>query len=140
MSAAWSRRRAALAVNEPFGMVYLEAMACDTPPIATATGGLARTVTPHDLPRHRLARQTRRPRRPRRSPRHSHPRRPRTPPTRRQRLPPHRHRLQLDPHRRHLPRRLQHRRRPLTTATSASEPPRPKESPCPRPSTASFST
>ncbi|MGW2612970.1 glycosyltransferase family 4 protein [Streptomyces mirabilis] len=33
------------AVNEPFGMVYLEAMACGTPPIATATGGPARTIT-----------------------------------------------------------------------------------------------
>ncbi|MFD8148145.1 glycosyltransferase family 4 protein [Streptomyces sp. NPDC059708] len=33
------------AVNEPFGMVYLEAMACATPPIATATGGPARTIT-----------------------------------------------------------------------------------------------
>ncbi|MFD5422611.1 glycosyltransferase family 4 protein [Streptomyces sp. NPDC127069] len=32
------------AVNEPFGMVYLEAMACGTPPIATATGGPARTI------------------------------------------------------------------------------------------------
>ncbi|MGR6998319.1 glycosyltransferase family 4 protein [Yinghuangia aomiensis] len=34
------------AVDEPFGMVYLEAMACGTPPIATATGGPARTITP----------------------------------------------------------------------------------------------
>ncbi|MFJ5220147.1 glycosyltransferase family 4 protein [Streptomyces sp. NPDC088354] len=33
------------AVDEPFGMVYLEAMACGTPPIATATGGPARTIT-----------------------------------------------------------------------------------------------
>ncbi|MFI9772474.1 glycosyltransferase family 4 protein [Streptomyces sp. NPDC052415] len=33
------------AVGEPFGMVYLEAMACGTPPIATATGGPARTIT-----------------------------------------------------------------------------------------------
>ncbi|MET9341840.1 glycosyltransferase [Nonomuraea sp. NPDC003804] len=33
------------AVNEPFGMVYIEAMACGTPPIATATGGPARTIT-----------------------------------------------------------------------------------------------
>ncbi|MFF4371463.1 glycosyltransferase family 4 protein [Streptomyces sp. NPDC001594] len=32
------------AVNEPFGMVYLEAMACGTPPIATATGGPTRTI------------------------------------------------------------------------------------------------
>ncbi|MEU9189897.1 glycosyltransferase [Streptomyces sp. NPDC048484] len=37
---------AAPAVNEPFGMVYLEAMACGTPPIATATGGPARTIVP----------------------------------------------------------------------------------------------
>ncbi|MFH8586471.1 glycosyltransferase family 4 protein [Streptomyces celluloflavus] len=35
---------AAPAVGEPFGMVYLEAMACGTPPIATATGGPARTI------------------------------------------------------------------------------------------------
>ncbi|WP_326681625.1 glycosyltransferase family 4 protein [Streptomyces sp. NBC_01237] len=34
------------AVNEPFGMVYLEAMACGTPPVATATGGPLRTITP----------------------------------------------------------------------------------------------
>ncbi|MGW2082039.1 glycosyltransferase family 4 protein [Streptomyces sp. NPDC001939] len=34
------------AVNEPFGMVYLEAMASGTPPIATATGGPLRTITP----------------------------------------------------------------------------------------------
>ncbi|MFI9587791.1 glycosyltransferase family 4 protein [Streptomyces sp. NPDC052236] len=34
------------AVDEPFGMVYLEAMACGTPPIATATGGPARTIIP----------------------------------------------------------------------------------------------
>ncbi|MFB7618311.1 glycosyltransferase family 4 protein [Kitasatospora sp. NPDC056181] len=33
------------AVNEPFGMVYLEAMGCAIPPIATATGGPARTIT-----------------------------------------------------------------------------------------------
>lgn len=33
------------AVNEPFGMVYVEAMACGTPPIATATGGPARIIT-----------------------------------------------------------------------------------------------
>jgi D-inositol-3-phosphate glycosyltransferase len=32
------------AVDEPFGMVYLEAMACGTPPIATATGGPAHTI------------------------------------------------------------------------------------------------
>ncbi|MGW2984142.1 glycosyltransferase family 4 protein [Streptomyces goshikiensis] len=32
------------AVDEPFGMVYLEAMACGTPPIATATGGPSRTI------------------------------------------------------------------------------------------------
>ncbi|MBK3590610.1 glycosyltransferase family 4 protein, partial [Streptomyces sp. MBT57] len=32
------------AVDEPFGMVYLEAMACGTPPIATRTGGPARTI------------------------------------------------------------------------------------------------
>ncbi|MEU2514504.1 glycosyltransferase family 4 protein [Streptomyces syringium] len=38
------------AVGEPFGMVYLEAMACGTPPIATATGGPARTIVP-DGPR-----------------------------------------------------------------------------------------
>ncbi|MFJ4668916.1 glycosyltransferase family 4 protein [Kitasatospora purpeofusca] len=37
---------AAPAVGEPFGMVYIEAMACGTPPIATATGGPARTITP----------------------------------------------------------------------------------------------
>ncbi|GLW58540.1 glycosyltransferase family 4 protein [Kitasatospora phosalacinea] len=37
---------AAPAVNEPFGMVYIEAMACGTPPIATTTGGPARTITP----------------------------------------------------------------------------------------------
>lgn len=34
------------AVNEPFGMVYLEAMACAVPPIATATGGPLRTIIP----------------------------------------------------------------------------------------------
>jgi D-inositol-3-phosphate glycosyltransferase len=34
------------AVDEPFGMVYLEAMACGTPPIATATGGPLHTITP----------------------------------------------------------------------------------------------
>ncbi len=34
------------AVNEPFGMIYLEAMACATPPICTATGGPARTIIP----------------------------------------------------------------------------------------------
>ncbi|MFF4409530.1 glycosyltransferase family 4 protein [Streptomyces sp. NPDC001404] len=34
------------AVGEPFGMVYLEAMSCATPPIATATGGPARTIIP----------------------------------------------------------------------------------------------
>ncbi|MFJ2397388.1 glycosyltransferase family 4 protein [Streptomyces sp. NPDC087843] len=32
------------AIDEPFGMVYLEAMACGTPPIATATGGPAATI------------------------------------------------------------------------------------------------
>lgn len=32
------------AVDEPFGMVYLEAMACGIPPVATATGGPARTI------------------------------------------------------------------------------------------------
>lgn len=32
------------AVNEPFGMVYLEAMACGTAPIATASGGPARII------------------------------------------------------------------------------------------------
>ncbi|MEW1701118.1 glycosyltransferase [Streptomyces sp. NPDC091278] len=32
------------AVDEPFGMVYLEAMACGTPPIATRTGSPARTI------------------------------------------------------------------------------------------------
>ncbi|MFD8219999.1 glycosyltransferase [Streptomyces sp. NPDC059697] len=37
------------AVSEPFGMLYLEAMACGTPPIATATGGPARTITPAGL-------------------------------------------------------------------------------------------
>ncbi|GAA3517594.1 glycosyltransferase involved in cell wall biosynthesis [Streptosporangium album] len=34
------------AVDEPFGMVYIEAMSCGTPPVATATGGPARTITP----------------------------------------------------------------------------------------------
>ncbi|WP_328955080.1 glycosyltransferase family 4 protein [Kitasatospora purpeofusca] len=34
------------AVREPFGMVYIEAMAAGCPPIATATGGPARTITP----------------------------------------------------------------------------------------------
>nr|WP_024127437.1 glycosyltransferase [Streptomyces sp. F12]AHE40173.1 Glycosyl transferase [Streptomyces sp. F12] len=33
------------AVNEPFGMVYLEAQACGTPPITTSTGGPARLIT-----------------------------------------------------------------------------------------------
>ncbi|MFG2434594.1 glycosyltransferase family 4 protein [Streptomyces sp. NPDC048508] len=37
---------AAPAVNEPFGMVYLEAQACGTPPISTNTGGPARIITP----------------------------------------------------------------------------------------------
>lgn len=37
---------AAPAVNEPFGMVYVEAMACGTPPVATATGGPAQIITP----------------------------------------------------------------------------------------------
>ncbi|MCC4319483.1 glycosyltransferase family 4 protein [Streptomyces malaysiensis] len=32
------------AVGAPFGMVYLEAMACGTPPIATTTDGPARTI------------------------------------------------------------------------------------------------
>ncbi|MER7194860.1 glycosyltransferase family 4 protein [Streptomyces flaveolus] len=36
---------AAPAVNEPFGMVYLEAQACGTPPITTNTGGPARIIT-----------------------------------------------------------------------------------------------
>ncbi|MBH1933279.1 glycosyltransferase family 4 protein [Streptomyces sp. AV19] len=34
------------AVGEPFGMIYLEAMACGTPPIATATGGPLHTIVP----------------------------------------------------------------------------------------------
>ncbi|MFF3786282.1 glycosyltransferase family 4 protein [Streptomyces sp. NPDC001933] len=34
------------AVNEPFGMVYVEAMASGTPPVATATGGPLRTIIP----------------------------------------------------------------------------------------------
>ncbi|MFF2954954.1 glycosyltransferase family 4 protein [Kitasatospora sp. NPDC057965] len=37
---------AAPAVNEPFGMVYIEAMAAGCPPIATSTGGPARIITP----------------------------------------------------------------------------------------------
>lgn len=32
------------AVGEPFGMIYLEAMACGTPPIPTATGGPLHTI------------------------------------------------------------------------------------------------
>ncbi len=32
------------AVGAPFGMVYLEAMACGTPPIATTTDGPAHTI------------------------------------------------------------------------------------------------
>ncbi|MGW2652090.1 glycosyltransferase family 4 protein [Streptomyces sp. NPDC001478] len=32
------------AVDEPFGMIYLESMACGTPAIATRTGGPARTI------------------------------------------------------------------------------------------------
>lgn len=35
---------AAPAVNEPFGMVYIESMACGTPPISTATGGPSKTI------------------------------------------------------------------------------------------------
>ncbi|MFF9001516.1 glycosyltransferase family 4 protein [Streptomyces achromogenes] len=35
------------AVNEPFGMVYLEAQACGTPPVTTNTGGPATIITPH---------------------------------------------------------------------------------------------
>ncbi|MFI1204853.1 glycosyltransferase family 4 protein [Streptomyces sp. NPDC020883] len=35
------------AVNEPFGMIYLEAQAAGTPPITTNTGGPARIITPH---------------------------------------------------------------------------------------------
>lgn len=34
------------AVHEPFGMVYIESMACGIPPIATATGGPLSTITP----------------------------------------------------------------------------------------------
>ncbi len=35
------------AVNESFGMVYIEAQACGTPPIATSTGGPATLITSH---------------------------------------------------------------------------------------------
>jgi glycosyltransferase involved in cell wall biosynthesis len=35
------------AVNESFGMVYIEAQACGTPPVATSTGGPATLITSH---------------------------------------------------------------------------------------------
>jgi glycosyltransferase involved in cell wall biosynthesis len=35
------------AVNESFGMVYVEAQACGTPPVATRTGGPATLITSH---------------------------------------------------------------------------------------------
>ncbi|PZG45874.1 hypothetical protein C1I98_15080 [Spongiactinospora gelatinilytica] len=38
---------AAPAVNESFGMVYIEAAACGVPPIATSTGGPATLITGH---------------------------------------------------------------------------------------------
>ncbi|WP_404828640.1 glycosyltransferase [Spongiactinospora rosea] len=38
---------AAPAINESFGMVYIEATACGVPPIATSTGGPATLITGH---------------------------------------------------------------------------------------------